>query len=66
MRATLPKLRGKMLSALAQLIVSPENPSALPTVPGAVTSSWAGSGFSFRISPAEDVSGREFDLELAS
>lgn len=65
MRATLPKLRGKMLSALAQLIVSPENSSALPTVPGAVTSNWAGSGFSFRISPPEDVRGMEFDLELA-
>lgn len=65
MSATLPKLRGKMLSALAQVMVSPENPSALPTVPGAVTSTWAGSGFSFRMSPPEDVVGMEFDLELA-
>lgn len=63
--SALPKFRGKMLSALAHVIFSPENPSVLPTVPGAVTSSWAGSGFSFRISPPADVSGIEFDLELA-
>lgn len=58
-------MRGNTLSELLQLRVSPENPSALPTAPGVVTSSCAGSGFSLRISPLEDVRGTEFDLDRA-